>query len=126
MIELKIEDKSGNILKNGDTIRWVDLISHYDELEYGRKLYTGVTVKCTTQKVEPQHEYDENGYCFIDYGKYYDREGLLEIFNLPTNISDDEFKEYIVDYICDELNVNVYSEEGFYHLINGFEIMNHE
>lgn len=126
MIELKIEDKSGNILKNGDTIRWVDLISHYDELEYGRKLYTGVGVKYMTQKVEPQHEYDKDGYCFIDYGKYYDRERLLEIFNLPSNISDDEFKEYIVDYICDELNVNVYTEEGFYHLINGFEIINHE
>lgn len=123
MIKLKIKDKNGKILKNGDTIRWVDLTPVYDELDFGRELYIGVDIKYATQKVEPQREYDKDGYCSMYYGEYYDRKGLLRIFNLPPNTPDDEFKECVVDYICDELNVNVYTEEEFYHLINGFEIL---
>lgn len=123
MITIEIKDKNGRVLKNGDTIKYVVLEGEYEYIEF-RKIHFGTEIKYKTMKIDPQKEYDEKNFVSIYCGyKYYDRENLLEIFDLPKNTPDDEFKECVIDYICDELKINPKDEEEFYDLINSFEII---
>lgn len=122
MITIKVKDKNDKILKNGDIIKYVSIQEDCEYIEF-RRLHYGTTIKYQTMVIDPQKEYDKDGYTSIYYGNYYCREELLDLFNLPKNTPDDEFNECIKHYICDELNINPKDEEEFYYLINGFEII---
>jgi hypothetical protein len=121
MIKIKILDKNGNELKNGDTIRYVQILPTYqDEVFYRFK--NGITVKIIEYKIEPQSEFDEENMFYIP-SPHYTKEELLEACDLPLNVGQDEYEECCLEYICSELNIEFTDEKSFFDFINGFEIL---
>ena len=119
MIEIKILDKNGVELKNGDVIRYVQILPTYEDNDlFNTK--DGITAKFIECKIEPQCEIDDDGMFYMPYS-YYTKEDLLEICDLSSASHD----EYIccLEYICSELNITFTDEKSFFDLINGFEIL---
>ncbi|WPE80232.1 hypothetical protein SB581_12240 [Acinetobacter baumannii] len=121
MIKIKILDKNGNELKNGDTIRYVQILPTYQD-EVFLRFKNGITVKIIEYKIEPQSEFDEENMFYIPSPNY-TKEELLETCDLPLNVSQDEYEECCLECICSELNIEFTDEKSFFDFINGFEIL---
>ena len=123
MIKIFIEDNNGTELSNCDTVRYLEITADMQQEHdpfYQHQI--GVIIKMVEVKFDPQEEMDDSGYVGAPNNMNYDRNGLCELFNLPVDIGDEEFKECIVDYINEELGLNLYLDH-ILDLINGVEII---
>ena len=121
MIEIKILDKNGVELKNGDVIRYVQILPTYEANDFFHTK-DAITAKFIECKIEPQSELDDGGMFYMP-SCYYTKEELLEICDLSISASHDEYMECCLEYICSELNITFTDEKSFFDLINGFEIL---
>lgn len=121
MIEIKILDKHGKELKNGDVIRYVQILPTYeDDVFYIFK--NGITVKLVEYRIQPQSDFDDEGVFYVP-SPHYTKENLLDACDLSINVSQEEYVECCLEYICSELNIEFTDEKSFFDFINGFEIL---
>lgn len=120
MIEIKLLDKNGIELKNGDVIRYVEIIPTFNNDFPISK--DGISAKIMELKVNPQSEFDDGGMFYMP-SCHYTKEDLLEAFDFPIDVNQDEYIECCLEYICPELNIEFTDEKSFFDFINGFEIL---
>lgn len=119
MIEIKILDKHGVELKNGDTIKYASITSTYfnDDFLGGKD---GVKICWETYLIDPQSDLDG----FLSFhipNAFYNKEELIEIFDF-RECSDEEYQE-ILSQICESLNIEFISESDLFEKINDIEVV---
>ena len=124
MINILLKDKKGVEVNNGDILRVVSISPEYQE-EYDPfyRFQNGTTVKWEEIVIDPQEELEIFGYCGIGIDKYFTKEILLELFDLPNNCNEEEYKECVINVICEELKIKPKTEKELFEIINGFEIV---
>ncbi|MGX9985844.1 hypothetical protein [Soonwooa purpurea] len=124
MINILLKDKNGVEVNNGDILRIVSISPEYQE-EYDPfyRFQNGTYIKWQEIVINPQEELDTFGYCGIGINEDFTKEMLLELFDLPTKCNEEEYQECVIDVICEELKIKPKTENEFFEIINGFEIV---
>ena len=124
MINILLKDKKGVEVNNGDILRVVSISPEYQE-EYDPfyRFQNGTSIKWQEIVINPQEELDTFGYCGIGINEDFTKEILLELFDLPNNCNEEEYKECVINVICEELKIKPKTEKEFFEIINGFEIV---
>ena len=124
MIEIKLLDKNGKELCNGDIIKFIEIRKTYDSpfSDNSYQFKDGVVAKFVEFKIDAQ-AYMENEGGFYIPRFYYTKDDLIEIFGLSKDPSHEEFMEDCIEYICSELGINFITEEDFFNQINGFVVV---
>lgn len=130
MIHLKILDKHGRELCDGDTIKTCSIRkSMQEEGDYGYQHQVDTIAKWELSKIDVEKELEENDAFFspwqsiIGYGGESFRDALCDLGGLPSTIDDDEFKECVFDYICHQLDLDCKTLEELEFEVEGFEIV---
>lgn len=124
MIEIKLLDKNGKELCNGDVIKFVEIRPTFDSpfSDNSYQFQDGIVVKFVEFKIDAQSEINDGGIFSIP-NHHYTKDDLLEICCLSKDASHEEFMEDCVEYICSELGINFTTEEDFFKQINGFVVV---
>lgn len=119
MIEIKILDKRGAELKNGDTVRYASIIPTYfdDDFWAGKD---GVNICWEYYLIDPYKDLSPY-FSFHIPNALYDKAELLSIFEY-RECSDEEY-EGILSAICNSLNIEFTNENELFEKINGIEIV---
>lgn len=119
MIEIKILDKHGTELKNGDTIRYASITPTYFEGDFwGGK--DGVKICWETFVVDPHKDTNE----YFSFGipnAFYSKTDLIDIFDF-RECSDEEYQGILTE-ICDSLKIEFTNEADLLERISGIEIV---
>lgn len=119
MIEIKILDKHGVELKNGDTIKYASITPIYENGDFWAG-QNGVKINWGTYLIDPQSDADDFFSFFIP-NAIYDKSELIRIFDF-RECSDEEYQG-ILDEICESLNIEFTSESDLLEKISGFEVV---
>jgi hypothetical protein len=120
MFQVIWKDNNGVSLKNGDTYRIFSIMA---EMQYEDCLFYSHQVGTEYKWVEKIFSVDEDEDGFIMHpGVYYDRDQLCELWDLPTDTGEDEFRECVLEPIWEVLGKELGESETI-DAINGFEII---
>lgn len=122
---IQIFDKRGRELVNGSTIRYVEFNAiHQEEGDFGWSFLSDVSVKWVYLTVEELlKQLDNEGYLYLPpFHPCHDADSIKVFYEL-RGIDFDEYKECIIDPICEDLGLIFTTEEQFFNDINGFEIV---
>ena len=125
MITIQIFDKHGRELVNGHTIRYVEFDTIRQEYgDFGQSFLSDVSAKWVEITVESIiKEFNDDGYMHLPpFHPCHDADAIKEFYEL-LGVDFDEYKECIIDPICEDLGLVYTTEEKFYEDINGFEIV---
>lgn len=123
MINIKILDKKGKELYDGDTIRYVDISNTYEYINaFPGKVKDSIEVLFKQYVIDAQCEFDKENLFYIP-NKEYTKEFLLEAYDLHKDCIQEDYIEYCLKPICESLGVPFISEKDVFYRINGFEII---
>lgn len=128
MIELRIFDINGKELSNKDTIKYIEIIAEFQEHDHSGGLYReqiDTLISIETMLINPDQMYEKESYLCIPPFITYDANMLCHTFGLGSNrndISDQEYKECIIDVICSKLGIES-DEKKMFRILNNFEII---
>ena len=128
MIELRILDINNKELCNGDTIRYIEINPEFQEHDHSGGLYReqiGTLVEIKHLTVDPDQIYADDSFLSIPPLIEYNTSMLCYAFGLGgdrSNISDAEFKECVIDVICEKIGIKS-NEKKMLKILNNFEII---
>lgn len=119
MIEIKILDKHGVELKNGDVIRYVSMTSYYQD-EHFFRFQSGVAIKHAEYTIDAQSEVNEFG-MFSMPMSHFDKPLLVDLFECEKD-NQEEYEAVLMD-ISNSLNIEFTNESDLLEKISGFEVV---
>lgn len=122
MINILIHDKHGKELKNGDFIKYFSFRALVSGDDWFESAHDGSIAEWMYLKIDAQAEFQSDGLFHLPINNFSKSE-LIEISGASQSISDEEYQECVVDYICAELNISPKDHDEFLLMINGFEIV---
>lgn len=129
MICLKILDKNGVELNNGDTIRVARITPDFQYEDDGYKHQIDTIIKWEYDVIDPENEIDACGAFWVpgaDFSSYTGgsfRDALCGLFALPASVGDEEFNDCVLGRICHELRLECTTVDELEEAIQGFEIV---
>ena len=130
MIQLRILDKNGRELCDGDMVKTCSIqASWQEEGDYGYRHQVDTIAKWIFSKVDIQGDLDNEGFFMVpgtsvmDYEADSFRAALCELSGLPPTIDDEEFNDCVFDYLCSQLDLDCKTLEELEFAIEGFEIV---
>lgn len=127
MIQVEYKDKKGKALSNGDYIRFYTITPEFQEVGCipSEMVQEQIDTIIKVHEIEYQPCIDEYTILNLPIAHDYTKDELLELFDLSASIPDEEFKECILDPICEVIGKDLSLDECLEE-ISGFEIMSHK